>query len=113
LTKSVEGFALVGFRHTGKFNKLGLFCSSLSGNRKLNTERLTCNSSGGYAGAQFTLAMCKRYQHYWVGGFVCNDNLHGVVFGDSFSVKQRNALWAGIAISWIFAESSTRAAVED
>lgn len=79
----------------------------------VTAARPAYDSSGGYAGAQFTLAMSKRFQRYWVGGFVRYDNLHGAAFEDSPLVKQRNALWAGVAISWIFAESSRRVAVED
>jgi MipA family protein len=81
--------------------------------RFATAERPTYDPSGGYAGAQFTLAMSKRFERYWVGGFVRYDNLQGATFEDSPLVKQSNALWAGVAISWVFAESSQRVAVED
>ncbi len=79
----------------------------------MTAERSAYAPSAGYAGAQFTLAMSKRFKHYWAGGFVRYDSLHGAAFEDSPLVKQRNALWAGIAVSWIFAESFTRIAVEE
>lgn len=82
-------------------------------NRHVTPDRPAYDPSGGYAGAQFTLAMSKRFERYWLGSFVRYDSLHGAAFEDSPLVKQRNALWAGIAVSWIFAESSMRVAVED
>lgn len=81
--------------------------------RYATPERPAYDPSGGYAGAQFTLAMSKRFERYWVGGFVRYDNMQGASFEDSPLVKQSNALWAGVAISWVFAESSQRVVVED
>lgn len=81
--------------------------------RYATPERPAYDPSGGYAGAQFTLAMSKRFERYWVGGFVRYDNMQGASFEDSPLVKQSNALWAGVAISWVFAESSQRMVVED
>jgi MipA family protein len=104
---------------------LGILAGTIFTSRKYNEyfyavdpayvrpNRPAYDPSGGYAGAQFTLAMSKRFSRYWIGGFVRYDNLHGAAFEDSPLVKQRDALWAGIAISWIFAESSTRVAVEE
>ncbi len=62
---------------------------------------------GGYAGSQFISALSKRFPHYWVGGFVKWDSLHGAVFEDSPLVKTKQNFTAGIAVSWIFAESKT------
>jgi MipA family protein len=104
---------------------LGLAAGTIFTSRKYNdyfyavqdhyatSERPGYDPSGGYAGAQFTLAMSKRFERYWVGGFVRYDNLHGAIFEDSPLVKQSNALWAGVAISWVFAESSQRVTVKD
>ena len=60
---------------------------------------------GGYAGTQFISALSKRFPHYWVGGFVKWDSLHGAVFEDSPLVKRKQNFSAGFAVSWIFAES--------
>ena len=60
---------------------------------------------GGYAGSQFISALSKRFPHYWVGGFVKWDTLHGAVFEDSPLVKSKQNFTAGFAVSWIFAES--------
>ncbi|MGV3741973.1 MAG: MipA/OmpV family protein [Burkholderiaceae bacterium] len=104
---------------------LGMLAGTVFTSRKYNdyfyavedryaaADRPAYDPSGGYAGAQFTLALSKRFQRYWVGGFVRYDNLRGAAFEDSPLVKQRDALWAGVAVSWIFAESSTRVAVEE
>jgi MipA family protein len=104
---------------------LGILAGTVFSSRKYNEyfyavdpayvrpDRRAYDPSGGYAGAQFTLAISKRFRRYWVGGFVRYDNLHGAAFEDSPLVKERNALWAGIAMSWIFAESSKRVTVEE
>lgn len=81
--------------------------------RDATTQRLAYSPSGGYGGAQLSLALSKRFPRYWVGGFVRYDSLHGAAFEDSPLVRQRNTFWAGIAVSWIFAESSTRVAVKE
>ena len=60
---------------------------------------------GGYAGSQFISALSKRFPHYWVGGFVKWDTLHGAIFEDSPLVKNKQNFTAGFAVSWIFAES--------
>jgi outer membrane protein len=63
---------------------------------------------GGYSGSQFTMAVSKRFPRYWVGGFLRYDTLAGAVFKDSPLVKKNNTVSAGIALSWVFGESSTR-----
>ena len=63
------------------------------------------SAHGGYAGSQFISALSKRFPHYWVGGFVKWDTLHGAVFQDSPLVKSKQNFTAGFAVSWIFAES--------
>jgi len=71
------------------------------------------SAPGGYAGSQFTLALSKRFPRYWVGGFLRYDTLSGAVFQDSPLVKKNSAVSAGIAISWIFGQSSKMVNVED
>jgi outer membrane protein len=81
--------------------------------RYASAQRPSYDASGGYAGAQLTLALSKRFPNYWVGGFVRYDSLHGAAFEDSPLVRQRNAFWAGIAVSWVITESSRRVAVQE
>ena len=69
-------------------------------------------AQGGYAGAQVIVALSKRFPKYWVGGFLRYDSLRGAAFEDSPLVTSKNYFAAGIGISWIFAESSTRVVVD-
>jgi MipA family protein len=70
-------------------------------------SRPAYSARGGYAGSQFISALSKRFPHYWVGGFVKWDTLHGAVIEDSPLVKSKQNLTAGFAVSWIFARSKT------
>ena len=67
----------------------------------------------GYAGMQYLVSMSKRFSGYWVGSFIRYDNLNGAVFADSPLVRQKDYVAAGLAITWIFGESSTRVMVND
>ena len=67
----------------------------------------------GYAGAQFLVAVSKRFPSYWVGGFVRYDTLSGAVFNDSPLVKRSSYLAGGIAVAWIIGESSRMVDVGD
>lgn len=64
------------------------------------------SAAGGYSGSQLTMALSKRFARYWVGGFLRYDSLAGAVFEDSPLVTKRNAVSAGVAITWVFGESS-------
>ena len=66
------------------------------------------DAPGGYSGSQFTLALSKRYAHYWVGGFLCYDRLAGARFESSPLVRQNDAVSVGFAVSWIFGESARK-----
>ncbi|MDO9006281.1 MAG: MipA/OmpV family protein [Aquabacterium sp.] len=76
-------------------------------------DRPAYASRGGYAGAQFTTALSKRFDRFWVGAFVRYDTLQGAVFDDSPLVKKKSYLAGGIGISWIIDQSSTLVATED
>jgi outer membrane scaffolding protein for murein synthesis (MipA/OmpV family) len=76
-------------------------------------SRPTYQPSGGYEGSQFTLTLTKRYPRWWVGSFVRVDQLSGASFNDSPLVKQCSAVAAGLAMAWVFGESSTRLEAED
>ncbi|MDQ1315807.1 MAG: hypothetical protein QG662_1916 [Pseudomonadota bacterium] len=75
-------------------------------------ERPAYSAQGGYSGSQVFLSLSKRFPHYWVGGFIRHDNLAGVVFERSPLVESRDAFSAGLALSWVFGESSRRVAAE-
>jgi len=63
------------------------------------------DAPGGYSGAQFTLAVSKRYEKMWVGTFVRINDLHGTVFDDSPLLQRRTNYMLGIGISMMIAES--------
>jgi outer membrane scaffolding protein for murein synthesis (MipA/OmpV family) len=71
------------------------------------------DAPGGYSGTQFMVTLTKRFPHYWVGGFVRYDALSGAVYEDSPLVETKHAVAGGIALSWIFGESSRRVEVEE
>lgn len=110
------GAALVGA--TGW--NLGLAAGPIFQSRKRNayfydvpTEyaragRPAYRSSGGYAGTQFVAALSKRFDRYWVGGFVRADTLKGATFEDSPLVRRRSALAAGIGLAYVFGQSTQR-----
>lgn len=70
-------------------------------------------ASGGYSGTQFLASLSKRFDKTWVGAFVRYDNLNGAVFSDSPLVARHSFATAGIAVSWILGESSTRVPVDE
>jgi outer membrane scaffolding protein for murein synthesis (MipA/OmpV family) len=57
----------------------------------------------------FTLT--KRFPRYWVGGYVRYDALSGAVYEDSPLIETQHAVAAGVAMSWVFGESSRRVEV--
>ncbi|HEX2530257.1 MAG TPA: MipA/OmpV family protein [Burkholderiaceae bacterium] len=104
---------------------LGLVAGTLFSNRKYNAHfysvapqqatagRPAYAASGGYSGAQLTMTISKRFARHWVGGFVRYDTVSGAVFEDSPLVRKRHAVLAGIALVWVFGESSTMVDVPD
>ncbi|HJU72029.1 MAG TPA: MipA/OmpV family protein [Paucimonas sp.] len=98
---------------------MGLVAGALFSNRAYNAHfysvapseatatRPAYSASGGYAGAQITLTISRRFPHYWIGGFVRGDTVAGAVFDDSPLVRKRGAVSAGVALIRIFSESST------
>jgi len=65
----------------------------------------------GFAGVQLLVAVSKRFDNFWVGGFARYDTLGGAAFEDSPLVTSKRYVAAGIGISWIFKESSQRVTV--
>lgn len=81
--------------------------------RYATATRPAYEADGGYAGMQYLAAITKRFPKFWVGAFIRYDNLAGAVFDDSPLVRQKDYFAAGLALSWVFAESSTRVMVDD
>jgi outer membrane protein len=99
---------------------LGLLASPAYGNARLHRyfysvapayatpSRSAYDADAGYNGMAFLAAVSKRFPRYWVGGFVRYDTLAGATFVDSPLVRTRGYFAAGVAVAWIFAESSQR-----
>jgi len=81
--------------------------------RYATASRPAYEAHGGYSGMQLTLALSKRYPRHWFGAFLRADWLAGAVFEDSPLVQRSTTVAAGIAFSWIFAESAERVARRD
>ncbi|WP_130482929.1 MipA/OmpV family protein [Sphaerotilus mobilis] len=61
---------------------------------------------GGYGGWQALVGTSRRFERHWIGAFLRYDHVGGAVFGDSPLVRSRSNLSGGVAMSWIFANSS-------
>ncbi len=104
---------------------LGLVAGPIFGNQRQNAyyysvapqyatpARPAYEAASGYTGSQFLVGVSRRFQKFWVGGFASYDNLSGAAIADSPLVMEKNNFAAGIAVSWIFGESSTRVMVDD
>ncbi len=69
-------------------------------------------AQAGYAGVQALGALWKRYPSFWVGSFLRYDNVRGAVFENSPLVTQKSGFAGGVAVTWVFAESSKRVSGE-
>jgi outer membrane scaffolding protein for murein synthesis (MipA/OmpV family) len=104
---------------------LGLFASPAYGDARLHDyfysvapayatpSRPAYDAPAGYNGMEFLAAVSKRFPQYWVGAFVRYDTLDGAAFVDSPLVRTRGYFAAGVAIAWIFGESSQRVSDRD
>jgi outer membrane scaffolding protein for murein synthesis (MipA/OmpV family) len=75
--------------------------------------RAAYSAPGGYAGWRAITAFSRRVGDAWLGGFVRYDDLGGAAFTASPLVRRERSFTAGIGISWIFAVSTQRVAIED
>jgi outer membrane scaffolding protein for murein synthesis (MipA/OmpV family) len=64
------------------------------------------SASGGYSGTLALASLSRRLNRIWIGGFIRYDNLSGAEFEDSPLLETDHSLMAGIAIAWIFKQSS-------
>ena len=76
-------------------------------------DRPAYEARSGFAGMQYLLGVSKRYEKHWVGAFLRYDNLSGASFANSPLVRTKNYVAAGVAISWILGESSTRVTADE
>jgi MipA family protein len=104
---------------------LGLLASPAYGDRRFHRHfysvapefatpaRVAYEGRAGYGGTEFLAALSKRFSNYWVGGFVRYDSLAGAAFENSPLVKTHRYFAAGIAVAWVFVESSQRVNTKD
>lgn len=76
-------------------------------------DRPAYTASGGYSGTQMLASLSRRYPRHWVGAFVRYDMLQHAAFDDSPLAARDHYLAAGVAVAWIFGESSERVNVDD
>ena len=104
---------------------VGLQAGALFGDRKQHqyfygvdsayqtAERPAYEARSGFAGMQYLVGVSKRFDRHWVGAFLRYDNLNGASFANSPLVRTRHYVAAGVAISWILGESTTRVVVDE
>jgi len=104
---------------------LGLQAGATWSSRRLNAyfydvaddqvlpDRPAYRAAQGYAGWQATVALSRRFANHWTGLFVRWDSVGGAVFDDSPLVRRRDAVWLGVAWSWIGWQSEQRVMVPD
>jgi MipA family protein len=76
-------------------------------------SRPSYQGSSGYGGYNVLAGGSKRYGNTWIGAFAKYDNLSGASFDDSPLIRKKQFFTVGLAISWIFAESSTKVQAND
>jgi outer membrane protein len=75
-------------------------------------ERPAYAADGGYSGAYALMSLSRRFPRFWVGTFARYEVLSGAVFEESPLVRRDYAFMAGIAVAWVFAESSKKVEVD-
>lgn len=100
--------------------RLGLVAGVLFADRKYHDHfygvvpeyarpgRPAFRAPGGYSGAQFIVALSRRFEPVWVAAFAKYDVLNGAAFESSPLVERRSNLSVGLAVTWMFAQSRTR-----
>lgn len=111
------------WRHAGW--NLGVLAGPVFGSRRFNAyyydvapayagaTRPAYRAPAGAAGWRAVFGASRRVGPVWLGAFVAADSLRGARFDASPLVRQRDTHAFGIAVSWVFAESSQRVAREE
>ncbi|QCB45015.1 MipA/OmpV family protein [Hydrogenophaga sp. PAMC20947] len=76
-------------------------------------DRPAYEARSGFAGMQYLVGVSKRFDSHWVGAFLRYDNLSGATFASSPLVRTKNYVAAGVAISWVLGQSSTRVMADE
>jgi outer membrane scaffolding protein for murein synthesis (MipA/OmpV family) len=75
-----------------------------------NSTRTAYAASGGAAGWAMTASASRRLGDWWLAGYARSDSVSGAAFRDSPLVRQSSTTSFGLAASYIFKVSETRAA---
>jgi outer membrane protein len=75
-------------------------------------ERPVYQASSGHSGAYALVSLSRRFPRFWLGAFARYDALKNAVFEDSPLVRRDYAFMAGIALAWVFAESSKKVEID-
>jgi MipA family protein len=81
--------------------------------RYATAERPAYDAPGGGAGWRLTSGVSRRFGQWWFGAFVRADSVAGAAFHDSPLVKRDHNVSAGVALSWVFAQSDRRVDAND
>jgi outer membrane scaffolding protein for murein synthesis (MipA/OmpV family) len=65
-------------------------------------------AGSGAAGWNVTATLSKRFDRFWIGGFLRYDTVAGASFEESPLVRRTANVFGGVAIGWIFAQSKSR-----
>ena len=76
-------------------------------------ERPAYDARGGYSGAALSATLTRRFAKLWAGWFVTYDRVRGAAFDDSPLVRRGYGVSAGIALAWVFAESTEKVEYRD
>ena len=69
-------------------------------------QRPLYDAPGGYAGSEIIVALSKRFESFWVGGFLRYENLSGAVFIDSPLVRSHFDMSGGLGVAWVICRSA-------
>ncbi len=59
-------------------------------------------ADGGQGGWRWSLGVTRREGRFWIGAFIRGYQLDEAVFADSPLVRERDSVFAGVAMAWIF-----------
>ncbi|MFA9441021.1 MipA/OmpV family protein [Uliginosibacterium sp. sgz301328] len=76
-------------------------------------DRPAYDPDAGYGGMQATISLTRRFNTFWIGGFVRASTVRGAVFEDSPLVTRKENYSAGLGISWFLWRSSERVSIDD
>ena len=105
--------------------KLGLQAGVLAASRRYHAYfydvasdearpgRPAFQAAGGYSGAQLVASLTRRFDRWFVGGFVKADFLGGAAFLASPLIERRDNITAGLAVTYVLARSPRIVSVPD